>query len=197
MLLIDYSSAFNTIVPTRLVLKLRSLRLNTTLCNWILDGQTPGCENGQTHLSVLTLSSPLLYALYTHDFVATHGSNTILKFTDDTTILGLINNNDETAYREEVRDLATWCQGNNLSLNVCKTKEMIVPPAGGGCNAPLHIDGAWTRWPSLARRLKKETQEVWHVCKKKHKFVQVHHLEQGCQTRIRPGTSFYVARESL
>ena len=30
------------------------------------------------------------------------------------------------AYREEVRDLAMWCQDNNLSLNVIKTKEMIV-----------------------------------------------------------------------
>ena len=28
-----------------------------------------------------------------------------------------------SAYREEVRDLAGWCQNNNLSLNVTKTKE--------------------------------------------------------------------------
>ena len=27
---------------------------------------------------------------------------------------------------EEVRDLAGWCQNNNLSLNVTKTKEIIV-----------------------------------------------------------------------
>ena len=27
---------------------------------------------------------------------------------------------------EEVRDLSGWCQNNNLSLNVTKTKEMIV-----------------------------------------------------------------------
>ena len=26
----------------------------------------------------------------------------------------------------EVRDLAVWCQDNNLSLNVSKTKELIV-----------------------------------------------------------------------
>ena len=30
------------------------------------------------------------------------------------------------AYRVEVRDRAMWCQDNNLSLNVIKTKEMIV-----------------------------------------------------------------------
>jgi hypothetical protein len=41
-------------------------------------------------------------------------------------VLGLITNNDETAYGEEVRELAVWCQDNNLSLNVNKTKEMIV-----------------------------------------------------------------------
>ena len=29
-------------------------------------------------------------------------------------------------YREEVRALGVWCQENNLSLNVNKTKEMIV-----------------------------------------------------------------------
>ena len=33
----------------------------------------------------------------------------------------MITDNDETAYRE-VRDLAEWCQDNNLSLNVIKTK---------------------------------------------------------------------------
>ena len=43
-----------------------------------------------------------------------------------TTVVGLITDNNETAYREEVRDLAVWCQDNNLSINVIKTKEMIV-----------------------------------------------------------------------
>ena len=42
-------------------------------------------------------------------------------------VVGLITDNNETAYREEVRDLTVWCQDNNLSLNVIKTKEMIVP----------------------------------------------------------------------
>ena len=41
-------------------------------------------------------------------------------------MVDLITDNDETAYREEFRDLVGWCQDNNLSLNVTKTKEMIV-----------------------------------------------------------------------
>jgi hypothetical protein len=32
----------------------------------------------------------------------------------------------ETACREEVRELAVWCQDNNLSLNVRKIKDLIV-----------------------------------------------------------------------
>lgn len=49
-----------------------------------------------------------------------------ITFSDDTTVVGLITDNNKTAYREKVRDLAVWCQDNNLSLNVIKTKEMIV-----------------------------------------------------------------------
>ena len=47
-------------------------------------------------------------------------------FPDNTTVVGLITDNDEMAYREEVRELAVWCQDNNLSLNVSKTKELIM-----------------------------------------------------------------------
>ena len=38
--------------------------------------------------------SPLLYSLFTHDCVAKHDSNTIIKFADNTTVVGLITNND-------------------------------------------------------------------------------------------------------
>ena len=87
--------------------------------------------------------SPLLYFLFTHDCVAKHDSNTIIKFSDDTTVVGLITDNDETAYREEVRDLAMWCQDNNLSLNVIKTKEMIVDYRKRRTeHAPILIDEA-------------------------------------------------------
>ena len=44
-----------------------------------------------------------------------HASNSIIKFADDTTVVGLFTNNDETAYRGKVK-----CQENNLSLNVTK-----------------------------------------------------------------------------
>nr|ABQ01985.1 collagen Type XI Alpha2 [Salmo salar]ABQ59674.1 collagen type XI [Salmo salar] len=72
----------------------------------------------------------------------THGSKGET-FADDTTVVGLITDNDETAYREEVRDLAVWCQDNKLSLNVSKTKEMIVDYRKRRAEqAPIYIDGA-------------------------------------------------------
>jgi hypothetical protein len=40
MLFIDYSSAFNIIVPSKLITKRRTLGLNTSLCHWILDFMT-------------------------------------------------------------------------------------------------------------------------------------------------------------
>ena len=60
---------------------------------------------------------PLLYILFTHNCVAKQDSNTIIKFADNTTVVGLITKRDETAYREDFRDMAVWCQDNNLSLN--------------------------------------------------------------------------------
>ena len=41
-------------------------------------------------------------------------------------MVGLITDNEETDYREEIRDLTVWCQDNNISLKMIKTKEMIV-----------------------------------------------------------------------
>ena len=58
-------------------------------------------------------------------------------------MLGLITDNDETVYREEVRDLAVWCEDNNLSLNLIKTKEMIVDYRKKKTeHTPTLIDGA-------------------------------------------------------
>ncbi len=138
MLFVDYSSAFNTIVPATLVVKLQTLGLNRSLCSWILDfltGRSQMVRMGNNTSSPLTLNtgapqgcvlSPLLYSLYTHDCAATHSSNVIVKFADDTTVIGLITDNDEMAYRVEVSTLTKWCQENHLSLNIDKTKELVV-----------------------------------------------------------------------
>ena len=50
----------------------------------------------------------------------------MVKFADDTTLEGLITNDNESRYREDVLELVSWCDKNNLELNVSKTKEMIL-----------------------------------------------------------------------
>jgi hypothetical protein len=156
MLFIEYSSVFNTIVPSKLLTKLRTLGLNTSFCNWILDflmGQTPQVVRvGNNTSATLILNtgapqgcvlSPLLYSLFTHNCTARHDSNTIIKFADDTAVVRLITDNDETAYREEVRDLSVWCNDNKLSLNVINTKEMMVDYRKRRTeHSPILIDGA-------------------------------------------------------
>jgi hypothetical protein len=87
--------------------------------------------------------SSLLYSLLTHECSARHDSNAIIQFADDTTVVGLITDSNETACREEVRDLAVRCQYNNFSFNVIKTKEMIVDYKKKRTeHAPILIDWA-------------------------------------------------------
>ncbi|KAK3554826.1 hypothetical protein QTP70_034849 [Hemibagrus guttatus] len=87
--------------------------------------------------------SPLLFTLLTHNCAAMHSSNHIIKFADDTTVVGLISKNNESAYREEMQQLIAWCKDNNLSLNIDKTKEMVVDfRRAQSDHSPLIIDGS-------------------------------------------------------
>ncbi|KAJ8334029.1 hypothetical protein SKAU_G00413480 [Synaphobranchus kaupii] len=117
LLFVDFSSAFNTILPDRLVPKLLDLGLSHSTCLWIKDFLSDRPQrvrigpHTSTTLSLSTGSpqgcvlSPLLYSLYTHHFSAAHPSNSIIKFADDTTVVGCISRGDETAYRDEVEQL--------------------------------------------------------------------------------------------
>ncbi|KAK1803656.1 hypothetical protein P4O66_021063 [Electrophorus voltai] len=81
MMFIDFSSAFNTIVPHHLIGKLSLLGLNTSLCNWILDflaGRPQSVQIGSSTSNTTTLST------------ATHRCNTIVKFTNDTLVVSVV-----------------------------------------------------------------------------------------------------------
>ncbi|KAK3539426.1 hypothetical protein QTP70_007666 [Hemibagrus guttatus] len=98
MLFIDFSSAFNTIIPQHLTERLSLLGINTSLCNWILDfltGRPQSFRIGNSTSSATTLNtgapqscvlSPLLFTLLTHNCAAMHSSNHIIKFADDTSV---------------------------------------------------------------------------------------------------------------
>ncbi len=146
ILFVDFSSAFNTIIPDTLQKKLTQLSVPTSICQWItsfLTDRQQLVRLGKFSSNTCTIStgapqgcvlSPLLFSLYTNDCTSKDPSVKLLKFADDTTVIGLIQDGDESAYRQEVKELAVWCSLNNLELNTLKTVEMIVdfrrnPPA--------------------------------------------------------------------
>jgi hypothetical protein len=116
-----HCSAFNTIVSSKLIIKLGALGLNPTLCSWVLDfltGRPQVVKVGNNTSTTLILNTgapqryvlrPLLYSLFTHDCMATHASNSIITCADYTTMVDLITNHDKTAYKEGVRALVEWC----------------------------------------------------------------------------------------
>ncbi|KAK0156584.1 hypothetical protein N1851_000016 [Merluccius polli] len=68
--------------------------------------------------------SPLLYILYTNDCVSHTSECCLIKFTDDTALVGLLTGN-EISYRQEIKQFFEWCNDNSLILNILKTKEMV------------------------------------------------------------------------
>ena len=68
--------------------------------------------------------SAILFTLYTNNLRSTFPDCEIIKYADDTIIIGLISNN-ETNYKTTISNVSSWCQNNFLNLNISKTKEMI------------------------------------------------------------------------
>jgi hypothetical protein len=70
--------------------------------------------------------SPLLFTLYTSECRSTDSATKIIKYADDTVLLGLLNKkSNELAYRDCITGFVNWCSDNHLILNTKKTKEII------------------------------------------------------------------------
>ncbi len=141
-----FSLAFNTIIPHLLLPKLTQLSVPTSLCQWINSFLTDSQQLvrlGKCISNTHTISTgaprgcvlfPLFFSLCTNDCTSKDPSVKLLKFVGNTTLIGLIQDGDESAYRQELKELAVWCSLNNLELNMLKTVELIVdfrrnPPA--------------------------------------------------------------------
>eukprot|EP00061_Rhincodon_typus_P013730 g40280.t1 len=67
--------------------------------------------------------------------------NAIYKFADNTTVVKRVSNNNESKYGREIEGLGTSCNENNLSLNLSKTKELIIDfRKKGGEYAPIYTN---------------------------------------------------------
>ena len=114
------------------------MNVHPSICHWVLDflldrpqvvkfqGFVSGSVTLNTGAPQGCVLSPFLFVLFTNDCVSHDPSVNVIKFSDDTTIEGLIQDDNEEKYRDEVRRLVGWCDSNDLELNVSKTKEVII-----------------------------------------------------------------------
>jgi len=137
-LFLDFSSAFNTIPPVRLIMKLKNQFLVPNyLCNWTFDFLTERQQyvsiQGRVSRTLTTnigspqgcILSPLLFSLYTNDLQTDQPGISIIKYADDTLILGNLRKDASEHYRMAVNTCIKWCSENKLVLNETKTKELV------------------------------------------------------------------------
>ena len=137
ILFIDFSSAFNTIQPHILFSKLKNMNLNNRITSWILEFLTNRSQyvnlNGVKSDLITTntgapqgcVISPVLFTIYTNDCFKNTKGVKLIKFADDSSILGLIISSEDE-YRQFVEDFTKCCDDHFLLLNIKKTKELII-----------------------------------------------------------------------
>ena len=126
---IDFSSAFNTLKPDIVINKLRTLNVSPILCKFILDFLTNREQRVRINdilSTVLSISagapqgcvlSAILSIIYTNELRSRFRNCHLIKYADDTVIVGLISNNDESEYNEQISEVVLWCKAHNLLLS--------------------------------------------------------------------------------
>ena len=89
-----------------------------------------------------TVSSSLLFTLYTNDCVSSQPDQYLVKFSDDTVILSLLTSESTiSSHTNGVDRFVGWCDGHNLQINTKKTKEILVDPRSIGDHTMITIHG--------------------------------------------------------
>ena len=128
----DYSSAFNTIQPHILAQKMADKNISPFTVLWILNYLTSRpqhvklCDTIRSDVHFAntgapqgTVLSPFLFSVFTADCRFSHPNC-------DTVLTGLISNDEDSHYRQEIGDFVRWCEGNYLVLNAGKTKRWLL-----------------------------------------------------------------------
>ena len=137
-LFINYSFAFNTMQPHVLIERLAAYNVLARLQLLVLDflANRQQYVRTQSELSsIITINtgapqgcvlSAFLFIVFTNAVSQCSSNCKIIKYADDTVVIGLISDNNEDEYRQTVSYVSDWCSENYLDLNVTKTKEMIL-----------------------------------------------------------------------
>ena len=146
----DFSSAFNTIQPYLLVQKLLNIELPSSVVSWIFDYLTSRLQyvrlNGYCHL-LLVQTLVHLKVQFQHPFCLrciqlTDESCPVVKFADDTELVGKTSNDEDAIYHKQTENFVNWCDKNYLYLDVSKMKEMCIDfRKNQRCPKPVYIKG--------------------------------------------------------
>ena len=116
-----------------MLLRLQYVRLNGLLSSAI------STNTGAPQATVL---APFLFSLYTADCRSTDELCPLVKFADDTELVGQISNDEDALYHKQIENVVNWCDKNYLYLNVSKTKEMCIDfRKNQRCPKPVYIKG--------------------------------------------------------
>ncbi len=136
-LFIDYSSAFNTMQPHVLMSRLAEYNIPVRLQLLVLDFLTNRQQYVRTDSeisSTITINtgapqgcvlSAFLFIVYTNALSLNSIDCKIIKYADDTVVIGLISDNNEQEYKNTIDYVSKWCADNFLDLNASKTKEIV------------------------------------------------------------------------
>jgi len=146
----DFSSAFNTIQPVILGKKLINMGVPHDFITWITNYLTDrsqyvyirpsDCQSltlkSNTGAPQGTVLAPFLFTAYTSDVRADNAKCSLIKFADDTALIGLLVKDDIVAYLEQIETFVSYCTDNYLELNIKKTQELIIDYRR---NMPVHV----------------------------------------------------------
>ena len=61
-----------------------------------------------------TVLEPFLFATHTADYRGTDESCPVVKFADDTDLVGKISNDEHAIYHKQIKNFVNWCYKNYL-----------------------------------------------------------------------------------
>jgi len=186
VLFADLSSAFNTIKPHILARKLLALNVSREIVLWVLNFLTDRRQYvsvGDVSSSLISTScgspqgcvlSAVLFILYTNDCRSSTEGISLIKFSDDSSIVDC--SGSVSDYEREAEKFFSWCQTNSLHLNVSKTVELIFDFRRSPQQFdPLVLDGLAVERTEVIKYLGTHvdsklcfTDHVNQVCKKAH-----------------------------
>ena len=133
---LDFSKAFDTIRHSSLFQKLANLDAHTEIYNWLVDFFKERKQRSKFHGTISDESiincgvvqgsalGPVMFSVTASDLQPINPSNKMIKYADDTCII--MPPSKEESIKEELKNIASWSEQNNLKLNENKSKEIVI-----------------------------------------------------------------------